>query len=189
MNKIIGIIIFKDLSVINKFVDVSWANFWIQTMVTNGIIDTCKDIVQRVNACKITCINFDDMSKEIEYMSDVVCYCYKNQNGLSSIILTKNYKHKRIMTELTYKLINEFGTDTDLAELAKQYEDPISIDKIAKARNEIDKTMDVLHLTIEKVLERGDNIEALVIKTDELSASSDLFFKRSKQLNSCCIIL
>ena len=53
---------------------------------------------------------------------------------------------------------------------------------------EVQETKKVLLRTISKVMERGEKIEELVDKTDELSTQSKLFFKHSRKLNSCCWI-
>jgi len=188
MNEIVGIIIFKHDNVANKFVDASWANFLVRGAVINGIVDKCLDIVKRVEIGKVVCVNFDSVSNEVPYLTDVICCCYKNRDGLASVIMTKNYKHMRIIIELTYKLINDLGNH-DLDTIARQYADPASVDKIVKVQDELDKTIETMHVAIEKVLERGENIEDLVKKTDELNESTRIFVNDAKKLNSCCNIL
>lgn len=51
--------------------------------------------------------------------------------------------------------------------------------------DQVEDTKKVLHRTISAVLQRGERIEELVEKTDQLSESSKIFFQRSRQLNSC----
>ena len=51
--------------------------------------------------------------------------------------------------------------------------------------DQVEDTKKVLQRTISKVLQRGERIEELVEKTDQLSESSKIFFQRSRQLNSC----
>jgi hypothetical protein len=188
MNKVIGIVIFKGDEVVNRFVDVSWVNFLIRGYVFNGIVDKCREIIRRIDAGKVVCVDFDGISDEVPYLVDVVCCCYKNSDGLASVIMIKNYKHKRIIIELAYKLINE-PRDADLEEIARRYEDPTSVDKIAKVQDELDRTVETMQLAIEKVLERGENIEVLLKKTDELNESTKIFVNDAKKLNSCCNIL
>lgn len=53
---------------------------------------------------------------------------------------------------------------------------------------EVQNTKKVLIRTISKVIERGENIEELVDKTEKLSDTSKIFFKSSRKLNSCCWI-
>ena len=53
----------------------------------------------------------------------------------------------------------------------------------------LDETRDVLHGTIESVLQRGEKLEDLVERSGELSAQSKLFYKQAKRANSCCAVV
>ena len=54
---------------------------------------------------------------------------------------------------------------------------------------QVDVNKKVLLRSISKVIERGDKIEDLVEQTENLSATSKIFFKHSRKLNRCCWIL
>ena len=194
MNKVIGIIMFKYDDIIDRFIDLREINFLIRSKVEKEIVNSCIDIFRRIEIGKISKIDLESLSNELTYLSNVICYCYRKKDGYNNIsdgsmIITKNYQHDRIIFELLHKLVNSNDPNYNLEEIAKQYEDPNSIDKLIKMKDELDKTRDVLNTTIEKVLERGTNIEELVKKTDDLTINSQIFFKRAKQMNSCCIIL
>lgn len=62
-------------------------------------------------------------------------------------------------------------------------------DGISAVQQELDETMVVLHKTIETVLERGEKLDTLVAKSDELSGMSKGFYKQAKQQNSCCLVM
>jgi len=47
----------------------------------------------------------------------------------------------------------------------------------------------VLHKTIESVLERGEKLDSLVARSDELSSQSKMFYQSAKKQNSCCIVM
>ena len=44
----------------------------------------------------------------------------------------------------------------------------------------------VLHETIEAALERGQKIDTLIDKSNDLSGSSKMFYKTAKKQNQCC---
>lgn len=44
----------------------------------------------------------------------------------------------------------------------------------------------VLHRTIESMLERGEKLDTLVGKSEDLSMASQMFYKQAKKTNSCC---
>ena len=190
MNQIIGIILFKDNEVTNKYIDVSWVNFFVRSSVIDGIVNNSREIVNRIrdnDTGKVVCVNFDTLSSEVPFLSDVVCYCYADTSGYASTIMTKNYKHGRVIVELTQKLHS--SPWENLEDITKQYEDPASIDKIAKLQDELDKTIEIMHINIGKVFERGENIKVLEQKTHELSISTKIFVDDARKLNSCCAIL
>ena len=50
----------------------------------------------------------------------------------------------------------------------------------------LSETKDVMHKAIEDVLERGENLDVLLEKSEDVSAVSMKFLKKSKDMNSCC---
>ena len=55
--------------------------------------------------------------------------------------------------------------------------------------DELEQTKLVLHETIEAALERGQKIDALVEKSNDLSGSSKMFYKTAKKQNQCCTFM
>jgi synaptobrevin family protein YKT6 len=49
-----------------------------------------------------------------------------------------------------------------------------------------DETKIVLHQTIDSVLRRGEKLDALVDKSNDLSLASQMFYKQARKTNSCC---
>jgi synaptobrevin family protein YKT6 len=47
----------------------------------------------------------------------------------------------------------------------------------------------VLHRTIESMLERGEKLDTLVGKSEDLTLASQLFYKQAKKTNSCCKLM
>jgi len=71
-------------------------------------------------------------------------------------------------------------------------------DKINKVKADLDETKNVMFQNIDKVLQRGEQIETLVDKTDELNLHATSFKKKSTQLKRkmwwkntklCCILV
>ena len=67
-----------------------------------------------------------------------------------------------------------------------RYQDPMNADKIGKIQKELDETKIILHKTIEGVLERGEKLDTLVEKSNDLSLASQMFYKSARKTNSCC---
>lgn len=79
----------------------------------------------------------------------------------------------------------------DWPEGKKIREEAINVEQsgISAVQRELDETKIVLHQTIESVLQRGEKLDTLVAKSDELSGMSKGFYKQAKQQNSCCVVM
>ncbi|KAF5348701.1 hypothetical protein D9758_006759 [Tetrapyrgos nigripes] len=70
-----------------------------------------------------------------------------------------------------------------------KYQDPSQADTIMRVQQELDETKIILHKTIEGVLQRGEKLDNLVDRSQQLSAQSKMFYKTAKKQNSCCVIM
>lgn len=68
-------------------------------------------------------------------------------------------------------------------------QDHTAADKIAKIQKDLDETKIILHQTIDSVLKRGEKLDALVDKSNDLSLASQMFYKQAKKTNSCCRLM
>mmetsp|Transcript_12707 Transcript_12707/g.16693 ORF Transcript_12707/g.16693 Transcript_12707/m.16693 type:complete len:203 (+) Transcript_12707:120-728(+) len=84
---------------------------------------------------------------------------------------------------------NEVISYPPLGEYLVKYQDPAEADKITKIQRDLDQTTDILYKTIDNVLARGEKLDDLVERSDDLSRQSKLFYSQAKRANSCCLIL
>jgi len=70
--------------------------------------------------------------------------------------------------------------------LLTQFQDPAQADQLTRIMSELEQTKVILHETIEAALERGQKIDSLIDKSNDLSGSSKMFFKTAKKQNQCC---
>jgi synaptobrevin family protein YKT6 len=82
----------------------------------------------------------------------------------------------------------ESSNFTQLEDYLVKYQDPASADKVTKIQNDLEETTQILHKTIDSVLERGVKLDSLVEKSDDLSRQSKMFYKQAKKTNSCCVV-
>jgi len=75
-----------------------------------------------------------------------------------------------------------------LQEAIIRFQDPAEADSIVKIQKQIDETKDVLHNTIDNLLARGEKLDRLVERSDELSMQSKMFYRQARKTNSCCVI-
>ncbi|KNC74376.1 hypothetical protein SARC_13073 [Sphaeroforma arctica JP610] len=67
-----------------------------------------------------------------------------------------------------------------------KYQNPAEADKMMKIQQDLDETKVILHKTIESVLERGEKIDTLVERSEDLSRQSKVFYTQAKKTNQCC---
>lgn len=131
-------------------------------------------------------------------------HAYTRPEGCTGIVITNAEYPRRIPFELLNRVLDEFLTqnprntwaDTSptisypqLQEYIDKYQDPGQADTISKIQKELDDTKIVLHKTIESVLDRGEKLDTLVQRSDNLSAASKMFYTNAKKQNSCCVVM
>lgn len=80
------------------------------------------------------------------------------------------------------------AADPALADAFRRLSDPGSLTKIDKVKAGLKDVREIILDSIDKVLERGVKLDEMVEKSNDLSAQSKLFYKRTKKLNSCCVV-
>ena len=71
-----------------------------------------------------------------------------------------------------------------------KYKDATKIDALSLATIKVDETKAVLVDNMKVLLERQENIDMMVQKSDDLSAKTKLFYKQSDKMNkSCCTLI
>ena len=57
---------------------------------------------------------------------------------------------------------------------------------MTKISKDLDDTKEILHKTIDAVLERGEKLDNLVTQSEDLTKQSKMFYKEAKKTNACC---
>ncbi len=133
-----------------------------------------------------------------------VVHCYVRSDGLAGAVTTDlEYPSRVAFVLLTHVLdgfTNAHGTSwrdntepysmmfEPLEGYLVKYQDPAAADKVTKIQKDLDDTTQILHKTIDSVLERGVKLDNLVERSDDLSRQSKMFYKQAKKTNSCCVI-
>ncbi|KAJ1949441.1 palmitoyltransferase [Linderina macrospora] len=132
-----------------------------------------------------------------------VAYVYRQPGGLSCVAVTDKEYPARVALSLVAKILDEFTKEFNadrisssdkipfpaLDDYIRKYQDPKQADNIMKVQQELDETKVVLHKTIEGILERGEKLESLVDRSNQLSDQSKMFYKTAKKTNACCIVM
>ncbi|TPX50041.1 hypothetical protein SeMB42_g00428 [Synchytrium endobioticum] len=132
-------------------------------------------------------------------------HVYVRQDGLAGVIVTDAEYPQRVAFSALNKLLDEFSTKfpsearwgvlnpsntatlyPELKQHLDKFQDPQGADPFLKVQKELDETKIILNKTMEQLLQRGEKLDDLVAKSDQLSAQSKMFYKTAKKTNACC---
>mmetsp|Transcript_30220 Transcript_30220/g.40351 ORF Transcript_30220/g.40351 Transcript_30220/m.40351 type:complete len:201 (+) Transcript_30220:169-771(+) len=133
-----------------------------------------------------------------------VVHCYTRSDGLAGVVTSDAEYPSRVAFVLLTQMLDEFMQTVgdswktvsvpesvafpSIETYLQKYQDPAAADKVTKIQQDLDETTSILHKTIDSVLERGEKLDSLVEKSDDLSRQSKMFYKQAKKTNSCCVI-
>ncbi|XP_017486480.1 PREDICTED: synaptobrevin homolog YKT6-like [Rhagoletis zephyria] len=131
-----------------------------------------------------------------------MCHVYVRADNLAGVLIADHEYPQRVAHTLITKILDEFSTKIGperwetgaestidfsvLPAYLAKYQDPKEADALTKMQNDLDETKIILKNTIEAVLERGEKLDDMVIKSENLSIQSKAFYKTAKKTNSCC---
>lgn len=123
-------------------------------------------------------------------------------DGLSGVVIADMEYPQRVAYSLITKTLMEYekatngkwnGITTDQSAVPegmkndlKKFQDPQNGDKLTKIQKDLDDIKDIMHKNIDEVLKRGENLDSLMEKSEDLSTSSVQFAKKARKMNGCC---
>lgn len=121
--------------------------------------------------------------EEEEYM----CYVYKI-NDKTCVIISDTEYPSQIISTICQTLLTKYINQDYLDKFIEHSDNPKNINKIYGIQCELDETKKIMHKNIDTLLERGEKLDDLIEKTNQLSISSKQFYKQAKKMNTCCTI-
>jgi len=143
---------------------------------------------------------------EVDGLAEYQTHTYVRADGLSATFTADKEYPARVAFAKLGELLDQFAADPQLrgwesetrpeavggwpplSAAIVECQDPAQFDKIIKIQKDLDATQKVLHQTIDNILERGEKLDDLVARSDELSATSKQFYRQARKTNSCCVI-
>lgn len=134
-----------------------------------------------------------------------VCHIHLRSDGLGAIAVCDQEYPQRVAYTAISNLMLEFHTmngeiwptlkqDTPLPfplidSAIVDYQNPANADKLTKIHEDLEKTISVVHKTIDAVLDRGTKLENLVKQSEDLGMQSKLFYENAASANRCCVLM
>ena len=134
-----------------------------------------------------------------------ICYAIANSDKIGLTMICDEEYPKRVAIDFLLKIHADFKTfiaekkldlnlytnDTDvkydyIANEIEDWQDPSKKDNLMKLQSEINDVADIMRQNLNELLKREENLESLMQKSSDLSATSVSFYKQAKKTNSCC---
>lgn len=143
------------------------------------IENSAKSIIKTITTKGIYQINEKIIHREFTiYGSWYDTYC---------IVITDKDYPSHLSLELL-QLLNKNNSNTELTKLFDTYQNPLNIDKITLIQKELEDTKLVIYDSIDKLINRGEELNTLTDKTEILARESETFRIEATRMNECCVI-
>lgn len=197
--KLLALIVFKlghsEPMICSSAIDVSHVGFFQRSSAKEFIVFLARTVAKRVTGLR------NQISQDAHVM-----YVYST-GGVAVVAVCDSEYNSRVAHTLATQVHTEFtaafhgkyeGAEgmkdnflpwPELERTLVRYQNPEETDKILRLKKDIEETKIVMHQAIDGVLERGEKIDNLVTKSEDLSTASKTFYKQAKKTNSsCCAI-
>lgn len=85
-----------------------------------------------------------------------------------------------------------FASELDFSDKIKSFcltDQSINRLKISKLSQQIDDTKNIMHAALSDILDRGERIDEILVRSSDLAEGSKTFKKDAAKLASCCVLL
>ncbi|XP_033098901.1 synaptobrevin homolog YKT6-like [Anneissia japonica] len=113
---------------------------------------------------------------------DYLCHAYIRNDSLAGVLIADHEYPNRVAFSLISKVLDSFAAQVEpnmWHKITENNADYSGLDEFITKYQ---------HNTIEAVLQRGEKLDDLVSKSDDLSLQSKTFYKTARKTNSCCVI-
>lgn len=198
--KLFGILILNqdaDPVICSSAIDVSSFGYFQRSSAQEFIIFLARTIAKRVTPGSKMQINQDAH----------VAFSHAALDGVVAIAVCDNEYNPRVAFTMLAQVMGDFQATfrgkyqlkgqkdnflqwDELHKTLTKFQDPEEADKVLKIKRDIEETKIVMIDAIEKILERGEKIDSLVAKSDDLGAASKTFYGQARKANSgCCSVM
>ncbi|MNE75697.1 Synaptobrevin [compost metagenome] len=133
-----------------------------------------------------------------------MCYAHSRVNGICCVLITDSTYPPRVAFSVVMQALLEYEKSVpssrwktdDLTDdclhlkamdtLLTKYQNPTEADDLLKVKSDLEETTTLMNQCLDNVLKKGEKMDDLVGKSDDLSFHSKAFYNGAKDQNSCC---
>lgn len=167
----------EEATLMRSAADLSTFGFFQRNSADDFLKFTSKMVISRMDIGTRTSI------QEKQY----ICHAFVRTDNTAVVVVADEDYPQKVAHTITLKVLEEFP-QCNLDEYLKRFQDPKEADSMMRLQAELDETKIILHSTIANLLKRGEKLDELVAKSEDLSSQSKLFYKTAKKTTRCCEI-
>lgn len=177
-NRCLGIFL-NDNGKETHIIDLSYFNFMFRSNIKEAIIFAVHTVLKRADANSIIDVEIN--------VGDTNCYCIGTISNYSSVLIItlENKPHNHLINLSRIILKNNKLLDS----IQENYDLIKGDQKLKMIHEEVNNTKSIMYDNIDKILDRGEKLDVLIKKSEELSNSTKKMWDQSKKLNRCCVLL
>ncbi|KAL7648942.1 UNVERIFIED_CONTAM: hypothetical protein RMT77_000877 [Armadillidium vulgare] len=181
-----------DVRILKGAYDLQSFGFFERSSVQEFMSFTSKIVTERSS------VSSRQSVKEQEY----VCHVFVRHDNLAGVVISDHEYPFRVAHNMINKVLDDFSVKVpahlwasteasaipynDLPATLAKWQNPREADALTRVQEEVEETKIIMHNTIESILERGEKLDDLVVKSEMLTMQSKAFYKTARKTNACC---
>ena len=126
-----------------------------------------------------------------------IFHAYRKNNAVAIAVTTEDYTSR-----VAYSILREIMTEHDqcggkypggksqvIANGIVKYQDPKNADKLAQIQSNLDEIKEIMVTNLENAIGRGEKLNEMAQKSEELSQQSKMFAREADKMNKCCTMI
>ena len=126
-----------------------------------------------------------------------IFHAYRKGNAVAIAVTTEDYPSR-----IAYSILREIMIEHDqcwgkypggksqvISNGIIKYQDPKNADKLAQIQSNLDEIKEIMVMNLEKAIGRGEKLNEMAQKSEELSQQSKMFAKEAEKMNKCCTMI
>ena len=126
---------------------------------------------------------------------DLLFHSYKHESGAVAIIVADKEYPSRVAFAILREIMQEYtscggklpgGKSQTIQKAITQYQNPSNADKITRIQSNLEETKQIMVQNLEMAIGRGESLNELVQKSQEISDTSKVFAREADKMHGCC---
>lgn len=126
-----------------------------------------------------------------------IFHAYRKGSAVAIAVTTEDYP-SRVAYSILREIMSEYdqcggrypgGKSRVISAGIVKYQDPKNADKLAQIQSNLDEIKEIMVTNLENAIGRGEKLNEMAQKSEELSAQSKMFAREAEKMNKCCAMI